>query len=72
MASVFWDAKGVLLIYYLPTGQTIMKQYYVNFLDQIQEKIHERRQDLAKKKVIFCQDNVRLHPSIIQWQKSMN
>uniref|UniRef100_T1HAQ0 Uncharacterized protein n=1 Tax=Rhodnius prolixus TaxID=13249 RepID=T1HAQ0_RHOPR len=23
MASVFWDANGVLLIDYLPTGQTI-------------------------------------------------
>ena len=28
MASVFWDEKGILLIDYLPTGQTITGQYY--------------------------------------------
>lgn len=35
MASVFWDAKGILLIDYLPTGQTITGQYYANLLDQL-------------------------------------
>ena len=28
MASVLWDAKGILLIDYLTTGQIIMEQYY--------------------------------------------
>ena len=36
MASVFWDAKGILLIDYLPSSQTIMGQYYANLLDQLQ------------------------------------
>ena len=40
MPLVFWDAKGILLIDYFPTGQQFMGQYYANLLDQLQEKIH--------------------------------
>ncbi|XP_014274434.1 histone-lysine N-methyltransferase SETMAR-like [Halyomorpha halys] len=69
MASVFWDAKGILLIDYLPTGQTITGQYYTNLLDQLQEKICEKRPGLARKKVIFHQDNARLHTSAIAMAK---
>ncbi|XP_066994420.2 histone-lysine N-methyltransferase SETMAR [Anabrus simplex] len=69
MASVFWDAKGILLIDYLPTGQTITGQYYANLLDQLQEKIRETRPGLARKKVIFHQDNAPPHTSVIAMAK---
>ena len=69
MASVFWDAKGILLIDYLSTGQTITGQYYANLLDQLQEKIREKRPGLAKKKVIFHQDNARPHTSVVAMAK---
>ncbi|XP_066907646.1 histone-lysine N-methyltransferase SETMAR-like [Halyomorpha halys] len=45
IASVFWNAKGILLKDYLPTGQ-----YYANLLDQLQEKICEKKPGLARKK----------------------
>jgi len=69
MASVFWDAIGILLIDYLPTGQTITGQYYANLLDQLQEKIRETRPGLARKKIIFHQDNAPLHTSVIAMAK---
>ncbi|XP_014289639.1 histone-lysine N-methyltransferase SETMAR-like [Halyomorpha halys] len=69
MASVFWDTKDILLIDYLPTGQTITRQYYANLLDQLQEKIREKRPSLASKKVIFHQDNARPHTSAIAMEK---
>jgi Transposase. len=50
MTSVFRDAKGILLIDYLPTSQTITGKYYANLLDQLQEKIYKKRSDLARKK----------------------
>jgi Transposase. len=38
MVSIFWDAKGILLIYYLPTGQTITGQYYATTGKDTQKK----------------------------------
>jgi len=28
LVSIFWDKDGILLIYYLPKGQTINVEYY--------------------------------------------
>ena len=41
MASIFWDAKGVLLIDYLEKGKTINSEYYCNLLDQLDKNIRE-------------------------------
>lgn len=53
MALVFWDAKGILLIDYLEKGKTINSEYYCNLLDQLDEKIREKRPGLQKKKIIY-------------------
>jgi hypothetical protein len=34
MASVFWDAEGILSINYLENGKTITGEYYSNFFNQ--------------------------------------
>jgi Transposase. len=69
MASVFRDAKGILLIDCLSSGQPIMGQYYTNLLDQLQEKICEKMPGLGRKKVIFHQDNACPHTSVIAMTK---
>ena len=69
MASVFWDVKGILLIVCLPSGQTNTGQYYANLIDQLQEKIHEKRPGLARKNDIFHQDNAHPHTSVIAMTK---
>jgi len=50
MASVFWDAEGILFIDYLEKGKTITKEYYSNLLTRLDEKIREKRPSLQKKK----------------------
>ena len=35
MASVFWDAKGSLLVDYLGKGKTITREYYSDLLTQL-------------------------------------
>ena len=57
MASVFWDAKGILLIDYLKKGKTINSEYYCQLLDQLNVKIREKIPGLSKKKITFYQDN---------------
>jgi hypothetical protein len=38
MASVFWDAEGILFIDYLEKGKTIGGEYYSNFLTRPDKK----------------------------------
>ena len=35
MATVFWDAKGVIMLDFLPKRSTITGVYYANLLDQL-------------------------------------
>jgi hypothetical protein len=50
MASVFWDAEGILFIDYLENGKTITGEYYSSLLTGLDEKIREKRPGLQKKK----------------------
>jgi hypothetical protein len=61
MASVCWDAEGILFIGYLEKGKTITGEYYSNLLTRLDEKICEKRPGKKKKKIIFYQDNTPPH-----------
>jgi [histone H3]-lysine36 N-dimethyltransferase SETMAR len=69
MASVFWDSHGIILVDYLEKGKTINGEYYANLLQQLSDKIKEKRPHLAKKKVLFHQDNAPAHKSAIAMAK---
>ena len=60
MATVFWDAKGVI-IDFLPKRSTITGGYYANLLDQLRTAIHEKRQGKLSKGVLLQKDNARVH-----------
>ena len=42
MATVFWDAKGVIMLDFLPKRSTITGVYYANLLDQLRTAIREK------------------------------
>ena len=66
MASVFWDAEGILFIYYLEKGKTISGEYYSNLLTRLDEKKFVRKDPVCKrKKIIFHQDNAPAHKSVL-------
>ncbi|XP_018346987.1 PREDICTED: histone-lysine N-methyltransferase SETMAR-like, partial [Trachymyrmex septentrionalis] len=69
MASVFWDARGIIFIDYLQKGRTINGEYYANLLQRLGDEIKEKRPHLAKKKVLFHQNNAPVHTSIIAMAK---
>ena len=64
MASVFWDMHGILLIDFLPKGQTINRDYYIALLDRLENAIKKKRPQMAKKKPSFQQDNAPVHKSM--------
>ena len=43
LASIFWDQDGILLINYLPKGQTINVEYYSSLLVQLKDIFYEKR-----------------------------
>ena len=63
MASVFWDAHGILFIDYLEEGKTITSDYYMALLDQLSAEIKKKLPHLQKKRVLFHQDNAPCHKS---------
>ena len=69
MATVFWDYKNVLLIDYLQKGKTINSEYYCSLLDQLHAQIRIKRPALKKKRIIFHQDNARVHTSVLTMAK---
>ena len=60
MATVFWDAKGVIMLDFLPKRSTITGVYYANLLDQLRTAIREKRRGNSKG-VLLQQDNARVH-----------
>ena len=61
MSTVFWDAKGVIILDFLPKRSTIIGVYYANLLDQLRTAIHEKHRDKLFKGVLLQQDNARVH-----------
>ena len=61
MATVFWDAKGIIMLDFLPKRHTITGVYYANLLDQLRTAIREKRRGKLSKGVLLQQDNARVH-----------
>jgi len=69
MATVFWDARGVIHVDYLEKGRTINGEYYSNLLGQFDSELKKKRPHMAKKKVLFHQDNAPAHKSVVAMMK---
>jgi hypothetical protein len=52
LASVLWDARGILFIDYLEKGQTINSKYYMAELERLNDKIKKKRPDLKIKSAV--------------------
>ena len=69
MATVFWDARGIVHIDYLPSKHSIDGDYYAALLDRFNNILKKKRPHLAKKKVLFHQDNARVHTCLTPMAK---
>ncbi|KAL7726572.1 hypothetical protein ACLKA6_010437 [Drosophila palustris] len=69
MVTVFWDARGVIHVDYLEKGRTINGEYYSNLLGQFDSELKKKRPHMAKKKVLFHQDNAPAHKSVVAMMK---
>ena len=65
MATVFWDAQGVIMLGFLAKKGTITGAYYANLLNQLRTAIHEKRRGKLFKGILLQQDNARVPTSKI-------
>jgi len=69
LASIFWDQDGILLIDYLPKGQTINAEYYLFLLVQLKDILKEKRRGNFTKGVLFLHDNAPAHWALATQKK---
>jgi len=69
LASIFWDQDGILLINYLPKGQTINAEYYLSLLVQLNDIFKEKHRGKITKGVLFLHDNAPAHLAIATQKK---
>jgi len=69
LASIFGDQDGILLIDYLPKGQTINAEYYSSLLVQLKGILKEKRRGNFTKVVLFLHDNAPPHRALATQKK---
>ena len=72
LASVFWDAQGILFIDYLEKGRIIYNKYYIALMVRLTEEIAKRRTEMKKKKCSFTKTMHRVTNRSQRWQNYMN
>jgi len=68
-ASTFWNQDGILLIDYLPKGQTINVEYYSSLLVQLKDILKEKHCWKVTKGVLFLHDNAPAHWALATQKK---
>jgi len=65
----FWEHEGILLIDYLPKGQTINGEYYSSLLVQFKNILKEKRRGKVTRGVLFLHDNAPAHRALATQKK---
>jgi hypothetical protein len=65
----FWDQFGILLIDYLPTGQTINTEYYSSLLVQLKDILKEKSGWKFTRVVLFLHENAPIHRALATQKK---
>jgi len=69
LASIFWNQDCILLIDYLPKGQTINAEFYSFLLMQLKDILKEKRRGKVTKVVLFLHDNTPAHRALATQKK---
>ena len=62
----FFDDTGMIYMHWVPTGQSVNKEYYFDILGEFRKRIHRKRPPLFKSgQWHFHQENAPIHNSIL-------
>lgn len=65
MATIFWNAKGILLIEYLQREYTITDQYYVRLINKFHDCIKGKGRRMSAREIWFHQDNTPVKTNFV-------
>ena len=66
MMIPFFDSMGIIYIYWVPTGITVNKEYYIEVLREFRKRFRRKRPELFESgQWHFHQDNAPVHNSIL-------
>ena len=68
MCTVFWDRKGILLIDFLPWGQSVNAHAYCETIKKLRHAIQNKRRGLLSKCVFIFHNNARPHTANVTKQ----
>jgi histone-lysine N-methyltransferase SETMAR len=69
LVSIFWNQDGILLIDYLPKGQTINPENYSSLLVQMKDIFKKKNQREGHQVVLFLHDNAPIHRALATQKK---
>jgi len=69
LASIFWDQDWIIVIDYLPKGQTINVEYYSSLLVQLTDILGGKRRGKFTKVVLFLHENAPAHRALATKKK---
>jgi len=69
LTSIFWDQDSIILIDYLPKGQTINAEYQSSLLVKLKDILKEKRCGKITKGVLFLHDNTPVHRALARQKK---
>jgi len=69
LALIFWNQDDILLIDYLPKGQSINPEYYSSLLVQLKDILKEKRRGKITKVVLYLHGNVPAYRALATQRK---
>jgi len=69
LTSIFWNQDSILLIDYLPKGQTINAEYYSSLVVQLKDILKEKHRWKVTKGVLFLHNNAPAHQALATQKK---
>jgi len=64
MLIVFFDIWGIVMAEWVPSGQTVNQQYYIEVLMKLCERMRRKRPELCRNGCILHQDNAPAHNAL--------
>ncbi|KAJ4439236.1 hypothetical protein ANN_07356 [Periplaneta americana] len=65
ICTVFWDRKGILLIDFLPRGETVNTDRYCETLRKLRRAIQNKRRGMLTAGIVLLHDNARCTAAVL-------
>ena len=62
--AVFFDIQGIVMVEWVPSGQMVNWQYYIEVLTKLRERVRRKRLELWRNGWILHQDNAPAHNAL--------